>query len=92
MTLTDRILYTGRPINSKFYGKKTVNAVYVPISDYEIDPMNFDLKQEFNQILQEIGNFHLISGRKKKKIVGVGKNIVPVGFGSTFCFELFYVN
>lgn len=84
MPVLNTWIYSGRTENEKVYGKRSVNSVYVP---YNGSP------SEGRIVLSEIGKKYLLTSqsRKPKKIVGVGKRIVPVGFDAIFCFELCYI-
>lgn len=87
--------YGSKSMNEKFHGKETVNKWYIPVfgdPDEQVSP-NLDLSIKYNKALAMIGQTYLITSqsRKKKKVVGLGENLVQVGFGGTLCCELCYL-
>ncbi len=94
MRLSDYAAYYGKTENTDFYGKKAKNAMYIPVhAGRAFDPTTFDMMQELDILKQYIGTEHFITpqSRTKKRIVGIGKNVLPVGFGGMLCFEVCYV-
>ena len=84
MAVLDTWIYSGRTENLEVYGKRSVNSVYVPFTGN---------LSEGRKVLSEIGKSYLLTSQSKneKRIVGVGKRIIIVGFDQKYCFELCYV-
>jgi len=84
MTVLDTWTYRGRTENLEVYGKRSVNSVYVPFAGS---------LSECRKVLSEVGKSYLLTSQSKneKRIVGVGKRLILVGFDQIFCFELCYV-
>lgn len=84
MAVLNTWTYSGRTQNLKVYGKRSVNSVYVPFTGN---------LSERKKVLLEIGKSYLLTSQSKneKRIVGVGKRLILVGFDQIFCFELCYV-
>ncbi len=88
MAVLDTWTYSGRTENIKVYGKRSVNSVYVPFTGNLSE-----LEGECKKILSEIGKSYLLTSqsKKEKRIVGVGKRLILIGFDQLFCFELCYI-
>jgi len=82
--------YLGNSSNQEFNGKRVKKAFYVGLGGF--DPMTFDLKRKYSEYLSMVGqNIQLNGNKKPVTIKGLGKKLVPTGFGSTLCFEFCYV-
>lgn len=84
MAVLNTWTYSGRTENTKVYGKRSVNSVYVPFTGN---------LSECRKVLSEVGKSYLLTSQSKneKRIVGVGKRLILVGFDQIFCFELCYI-
>lgn len=83
--------YFGKTKNRYVYGKRTKNCFTLPFCYGEFNPLTFAPQDKLQKCLDLLNQPVLLKGKKiPVRIVGVGKECIPKGFGGIPSFEFCY--